>query len=43
LMLGYSGTCRTDFSEALVPHKIYPIRDTDSCLRKMVLNKNILG
>jgi hypothetical protein len=43
LMLGYSGTCRTDFSEALVPHKIYPIRDTDSCLRKMVLNKNIVG
>ena len=43
LMLGYGGTCRTDFSEALVPHKIYPIRDTDSRLRKMVLNKNILG
>jgi len=43
LMLSYGGTCRTDFSEALVPHKIYPIRDTDSRLRKMVLNKNILG
>ena len=41
LMLGYGGTCRTDFSEALVPHKIYPIRDTDSRLRKMVLNKNM--
>ena len=41
LMLGYSGACRTDFSEAILPHKIYPIRTTDSRLRKMVLNKSL--
>ena len=43
LMIGYSGVCRTDFSEALLPPKIYPTRPKDSRLRKMVLNKNTLG
>jgi hypothetical protein len=43
LMLGYSGVCRTDFSEAILPPKVYPTRATDSRLRRMVLNKNILG
>ena len=43
LMLGYTGACRTDFSEAILPHKVYPVRDNDSRLRKMVLNKNMLG
>jgi hypothetical protein len=43
LMLGYTGACRTDFSEAILPPKVYPIRATDSRLRKMVLNKNMLG
>jgi hypothetical protein len=42
LMIGYTGACRTDFSEAIMPHKVYPLRDTDSRLRKMVLNKNML-
>jgi len=42
LMLGYTGACRTDFSELIMPHNVYPIRDTDSQLRKMVLNKNML-
>jgi hypothetical protein len=42
LMIGYTGACRTDFSEAILPHKVYPVRDTDSRLRKMVLNKNML-
>src|SRR6266516_1900019 len=42
LMLGYTGTCRTDFSEAILPHKVYPVRDADSRLRKMILNKNML-
>jgi hypothetical protein len=42
LMIGYSGACRTDFSEVIMPPKVYPIRDTDSRLRKMVLNKNLL-
>jgi len=40
LMLGYLGVCRTDFSEAIMPPKIYPVRETDSRLRKMVLQKN---
>jgi hypothetical protein len=43
IMLGYTGACRTDFSEAIMPQKVYPVRDTDSRLRKMVLNKNMLG
>lgn len=43
LMLGYTGACRTDFSEAVLPHKHYPIREGDSRLRKMVLDKNMLG
>ena len=42
LMIGYTGACRTDFSEAILPHKVYPVRATDSRLRKMVLNKNML-
>jgi len=42
LMLGYTGACRTDFSEVLMPAKQYPIRDADSRLRKMVLNKDML-
>jgi hypothetical protein len=41
LMIGYTGACRTDFSETILPHKVYPLRDTDSRLRKMVLNKNM--
>ena len=42
LMLGYSGVCRTDFSEVFMPPKVYPVRNTDSRLRKMVLDKNLL-
>jgi hypothetical protein len=42
LMIGYLGACRTDFSEVILPHKVYPIRETDSRLRKMVLDKNML-
>jgi len=42
-MLGYTGAYRTDFSEVIMPHEVYPIRDTDSRLRKMALNKNMLG
>lgn len=42
LMIGYLGACRTDFSEAIMPHKIYPIREADSRLRRMVLDKNML-
>jgi hypothetical protein len=42
LMLGYLGVCRTDFSELIMPSKVYPARESDSRLRKMVLNKNLL-
>jgi len=42
LMLGYTGAVRTDFSELIMPAKTYPIRESDSLLRKMVLNKNML-
>jgi hypothetical protein len=43
LMIGYAGVCRTDFSETILPSKVYPIRPTDSRLRRMALDKNILG
>jgi hypothetical protein len=43
LMIGYTGACRTDFSEVIRPQNVYPVRDTDSRLRKMALNKNMLG
>lgn len=42
LMLGYSGICRTDFSELIMPQKVYPVRAGDSLLRRMVLDKNLL-
>jgi hypothetical protein len=41
LMLGYTGACRTDFSELLMPPKVYPIRESDSLLRKLVLKKEL--
>ena len=40
LMIGYSGACRTDFSEMIMESKVYPIRDLDSRLRRLVLSKN---
>jgi hypothetical protein len=42
LMYAYTGACRTDFSETIMKPKVYPIRDTGSQLRKMVLDKNLL-
>ena len=42
LMLGYRGAIRTDLSEVIMTPKVYPIRPTDSRLRHMVLNKNML-
>ncbi len=41
LMVGYTGACRTDFSESLLAPKVYPIRQTDSRLRRLVLDKNM--
>lgn len=43
LMYGYSGACRTDFSEVFMPPKTYPLRDGDSRLRRMVLDKDYEG
>ena len=42
LMLGYTGAVRTDFSELIMPSKTYPVRGSDSLLRRMVLDKNML-
>jgi len=42
LMLGYTGACRTDLNEVILPPKTYPIRPADSRLRKLVLDKNRL-
>lgn len=42
LMLGYTGACRTDFSETFMPPKVYPVRESDSLLRRMVLQKELL-
>jgi hypothetical protein len=38
--LGIANTTRLAYF--YMPHKVYPIRDTDSRLRKIVLNKNML-
>ncbi len=42
LMLGYTGACRTDFTEVFMPCKTYFIRECDSKLRKMVLDKDFI-
>ena len=41
VMIGYTGVCRTDFSDILLTPKVYPIRATDSRLRAMVLDKHM--
>jgi hypothetical protein len=42
LMLGYTGVCRTDFSELVMTPKSYPAHDSDSHLRRLVLDKHLL-
>ncbi len=42
LMLGYTGACRTDFSEEFMEPVTYPVRGNDSLLRRLVLQKNTL-
>jgi len=42
LMYAYMSTCRTDFGEFLVSTKTYPVRDSDSRLRKMILNREFM-
>jgi hypothetical protein len=42
LMLAYTGVRRTDFSELFMPQNVFPVRERDSRLRRMILNKNML-
>jgi hypothetical protein len=42
LMYAYMSPCRTDFGEVLMNPQIYPIRDGDSRLRKMVLDREFM-
>lgn len=39
LMLGYTGACRSDFSEIVLPKKTFATHDNDSSLRRMVIDK----
>ncbi len=39
LMIGYTGACRTDFSESFMPAIRYPVGDDAPRLRRMVLNR----
>lgn len=41
LMLGYTGVCRTDFSESFMPPKTYPIAPDAPLLRRLLLIKNL--
>jgi hypothetical protein len=43
LMYGYTGACRTDFTELFMKPKVFPTRETDSRLRKMLLDKNTIA
>jgi len=43
LIYAYVSPCRTDFAEVLLKRKTYPIRDSYSHLRKMVLKKEYMG
>ncbi len=43
LMYAFVSPCRTDFAEVLLDRKLYPVRDNDSRLRKMVLRKEYMG
>ncbi len=42
LMLGYTGALRTDFTEVTTTPKLFPIRSTDSRLRKLALDRGML-
>jgi len=43
LMYAFISPCRTDFTEVLLDRKLYPVRDNDSRLRKMVLRREYMG
>jgi hypothetical protein len=42
LMLGYTGACRTDFTDLIGTLRHYPMRESDSELRKLVLDRKRL-
>jgi len=42
LMYAYMSACRTDFGEVIIKRKEYPIRDSDSPLRKMVIRRELM-
>ena len=39
LMLGYSGVCRTDFSEVIQKPNRYPLRSSDPLLRQLIMDR----
>ncbi|KAB2825980.1 MAG: hypothetical protein F9K51_07140, partial [Candidatus Dadabacteria bacterium] len=43
LMYAFVSPCRTDFAEVLLERELYPVRQSDSRLRKMVLRKEYTG
>ncbi|HVY54433.1 MAG TPA: hypothetical protein VHC46_01625 [Thermodesulfobacteriota bacterium] len=43
LMYAFVSPCRTDFAEVLLERELYPVRESDSRLRKMVLRKEYTG
>jgi hypothetical protein len=42
VMYGYTGAHRTDFYEEVIDPIVYPVRPTDSRLRRLVLDKGLL-
>lgn len=43
LMYGYTSACRSDLSELFMKPLLYPVRDHDSRLRKMLLRKDFVA
>jgi hypothetical protein len=43
LMYAFVSACRTDFTELYIPLRVFPVRETDSRLKKMVLQKHYNG
>jgi hypothetical protein len=43
MMYAYVSACRTDFSEKFLPRRKYPIKETDSRLRRFALDREYSG
>lgn len=43
MMYGLVSPCRTDFTESYLNQRVFPVKESDSKLRKMVLQKSFLG